>query len=33
LASRDNIARRMTDGEIREAEVLARGWMPKTSQL
>jgi hypothetical protein len=30
LASRDNIARRMTDREIREAEVLARQWMPKT---
>ncbi len=33
LASADNIARRMTDGEIREAEVLARQWMPKTSPL
>ncbi len=33
LARRDNIARRMTDREICEAEVLGGQWMPKTSPL
>ncbi len=32
LASRDNLARRMTDAEIREAEVLARQWTPASPQ-